>query len=160
MYPWPRSLPAGVPRVTCEVLLYSAAGACTPARGSSTCSPARFTSPWGGRGTKLYYTPLPARVPHYALLIEPFFFSRSTASLTRTVHATLLLGVFMVQHDRNELAVFLLLLFYGMESVVRRIMRLLWNSSCTNEACLRFDVAIFGVSMISTLCVTVISACS
>ena len=55
MCPWPRSLPAGVPRVTCEVLLYSAAGACTPARCSSTCSPVWFTSPRGGRGTQLYY---------------------------------------------------------------------------------------------------------
>ena len=55
MSPWPRSLPACVTRVTREVLLYSAAGACTPARYSSTCSTVRFTSPRGGRGTKLYY---------------------------------------------------------------------------------------------------------
>ena len=40
----------------CEVLLCSAAGACTPARYSGTCSPVRFTSPRGGRGTQLYYT--------------------------------------------------------------------------------------------------------
>ena len=56
VYPWPRSLPAGVPRVTREVLLYSAACACTLAHYSSTCSPVRFTSPRGGRSTQLYYT--------------------------------------------------------------------------------------------------------
>ena len=53
--PWPRSLPAVVPLVTRGVLPYSTAGACTPARYSSTCSPVRFTSPRSGRGTQLYY---------------------------------------------------------------------------------------------------------
>ena len=49
------ALPTGVPRVTREVLLYSAAGVCTPVRYSTTCSPVRFTSPRGSRGTKFYY---------------------------------------------------------------------------------------------------------
>ena len=57
VYQWPRSLPAGVPRVTREVLPYSAVGACTPARYSCTCSPGRFTSRRGGCGTQLYYRP-------------------------------------------------------------------------------------------------------
>ena len=39
MCPWPRSQPAVVPRVTHGVLLCSAAGAGTPARYSSSCSP-------------------------------------------------------------------------------------------------------------------------
>ena len=43
--PWPRPLLPVVPRQSLGVLPYTAAGACTPARDSSTRPPARLSSP-------------------------------------------------------------------------------------------------------------------
>ena len=55
--PGPRLQLAVVPRQSLAILFYTAAGACTPARYSSTRPPARVSSPRGDRNTELYYRP-------------------------------------------------------------------------------------------------------
>ena len=55
---WSCPLLLVVPRRSLGVLPYTATGACTPARYSSTSPPARLSFPRGGSGTELYYTVL------------------------------------------------------------------------------------------------------